>query len=585
MPGTARAWLAPVAVVIALAAVVGTLPTSSGVSSASPVLPRQNAARDGNALVSSNIQVPALLWTYATGALATTSPLVADIDSDGQPDVVFGEVRTTPAGMGSRHVYALEADGTLKWMAPTKYDVGVRAVVDLEGDGSMEVIASEGCHCQLGGLFVYVLNGEDGSLQWSKSINFWGMGHEGTFASPEFLDINGDGVLDMIFTAMDRFTYAFDGLNGNTLWQSAQFTHYVRTSPAMADFDGDGDLEVVAVAESGLVRAMDAKTGATMWEFDYGNIAAATPAIGELDGDPLPEIVFPLVGWYTGFIEPGRTVAVNAEDGSILWSNAAYDSSYRGPALVDIDGDSLADVIDGDSDSAIVVAYKGTTGQVLWTTPMPASAWASGPFVVTDIDADGKKEVLAGSDAGLVVMNSATGAIEWSYAATRVRGEPWVADLTGDGHGEVLFSAGDGKIYALTQRPPAVFAPHTIGYWKHQCSLATGIPAEWAMTVGTRSTLFAGLTTKAQVCNVLKQPTGNDMLARARQQLMALWLNVASGKVSDYKTISLPAYTTAGTVLAAILECETILLNPSSPRSEQERAKNIADQLNNGKGG
>ena len=571
----------------ALVSLSGPAP-SPALSPGAPIISRYNDHRDGNAEAVSNIAHPVLLWSFDTFSTAATSPLVGDLDGDGRPEVVFGEVRSAiPAGPASRHLYALNADGTLKWTAPARYDVSPRALVDLDGDGTVEVIYGEGCHCATGGLYLYVANGADGSLRWSWLNTFWGLGHEGTFASPSLADIDGDGVLDVLIPAMDRYFYALSGVDGSVLWKSAQFSHYMRTSPVMADLDGDGRLEVTGFAESGMVRALDAATGATEWERDYGSIAAATPALGDLDGDGRPEIVFPVIG-QPG--DPGHTVAVNAEDGSILWDNPTHDFSYRGPALADVDGDGLPDVIDGDSDNAVVVAYRGTDGTILWETPL-AGGWASGPVVVADVDGDGALEVLAGSDAGLNVLDLATGAMEWMWSAPRVRGEPWVADLTGDDNAEIIFGAGDGKVYAITERAPAVFEPRTIGYWKHQCTLTepkgdhVGIQQAFIDAIAAQSSVFAGISSKDEVCRILAGPQGNDMRARAEQQLMALWLNVVSGKVSDYKEISLPGLTTAATVGEAIAEIESTLLDPNALRAELERAKDIADALNNGRGG
>ena len=563
-------------------------PPVSAVAPFSPVTPRYGELRTGVAPASSNIEVPTQLWEYPTGSTAVTSPLVGDIDRDGSPDVVIGEVRSgLAAGPASRWVYALNADGTLKWKAPAKYDVGVRALVDLAGDGSVEVIASEGCHCALGGLNVYVLNGADGSAVWTYTNVYWGMGHEGTFSSPSLLDVNDDGTLDLIFSMMDRYVRALDGRNGAVLWRSEEFSHYLRTTGAMADLDRDGDPDVTGWAESGMFRALDAYTGATLWERDYGCNAPTTPAIGDVDGDGTLEIALPVAGcpWLG---EPGGTFVVNGEDGSVVWINRAYDYSYRSPALTDVDGDGRLDLIDGDSDSAVAVAYRGRDGAVLWATPLAGSAWASGPLVVADIDGDGQTEALAGSDAGLVALEAATGRIEWVYPMVRVRGEAWLADLNGDGNAEILFGAGDGALHVLTAREGVAFSPRTIGYWRYQCRVLDpredhpGIREDWLAAIGSRSAVFPAPLTKAQACATLAGPRGDDMLARARQQLMALWLNVVSGLVDEDAPIDLGSLTSAWNVGQALAGIEDILLTPTSTRADWERAKTIADRINNG---
>lgn len=72
-------------------------------------------------------------------------------------------------------------------------------------------------------------------------------------------------------------------------------------------------------------------------------------------------------------------------------------------------------------------------------------------------------------------------------------------------------------------------------------------------------------------------------MERALQQLSALWLNVASGKIYFSTPISLPPeLSTATTIQGAIDEIEDIIWaapTPSDP--ELDRAKDIADWLNN----
>jgi len=71
------------------------------------------------------------------------------------------------------------------------------------------------------------------------------------------------------------------------------------------------------------------------------------------------------------------------------------------------------------------------------------------------------------------------------------------------------------------------------------------------------------------------------MSGKAVRQLMALWLNIVSGLVDMRAEIDLGNLSSARTVGEAIAEIEDILLY-SSEKSEVERAKDIADALNNG---
>jgi PKD repeat protein len=129
-------------------------------------------------------------------------------------------------------------------------------------------------------------------------------------------------------------------------------------------------------------------------------------------------------------------------------------------------------------------------------------------------------------------------------------------------------------------------APRTQGYWNHQCTVTvpygdhTGILQEWIDEIGIQSQVFAGISSKDEVCDILDPDDRSNMLLKAKQQLMAVWLNVASGKLNLLSPLDLPALTSSMTVGDAIDEMENIILTVSD-KDELERAKDIADSMNN----
>jgi hypothetical protein len=84
-------------------------------------------------------------------------------------------------------------------------------------------------------------------------------------------------------------------------------------------------------------------------------------------------------------------------------------------------------------------------------------------------------------------------------------------------------------------------------------------------------TCSAKLAVASQVLNL----QGNvAMIARARQQLMSLLLNVAAGYLGQEQVISVDG----ATVSQAITYCDNVI---DSPSGNYERAKSIADDINN----
>jgi hypothetical protein len=73
------------------------------------------------------------------------------------------------------------------------------------------------------------------------------------------------------------------------------------------------------------------------------------------------------------------------------------------------------------------------------------------------------------------------------------------------------------------------------------------------------------------------------MAERVMQRPLALWLSVVSGFVDLNAPIHLPQLASATVVGGAILDAENLMMNYTDKPS-LEKAKDICDSLNNGRG-
>lgn len=142
-------------------------------------------------------------------------------------------------------------------------------------------------------------------------------------------------------------------------------------------------------------------------------------------------------------------------------------------------------------------------------------------------------------------------------------------------------------------------APRTIGFWKHQFGVATGgrgnaqvdgatlcsyldlVEGHFNSNAINQVVVYTAPVSgtcddKLVVGKVLLNLHGSvDMIDRARQQLLALLLNAASGKVGLMNAASADG----ATISQAITYCDNLI---DDPDGDHEKAKTIADLINNG---
>ena len=336
-----------------------------------------------------------LLWEKGLTAEAIYPPAVADIDQDGEVEIVqacFGV-------QGAPLLYALEKDGSDVPGWPISLD-GNRifyspALSDLDGNGSMEVIV-----CARSGSIgrVYILNadGSPFSENWPVELD------SGPATTPSIGDLDMDGAKDIVVHSGNaRYAFSLDGqlLDGFPVGTGPE-TVYTYQSPVLVDLDGDGSLEIVGVAHGDVPEFFvtdnqgDYLPGwpkpAEVWTY-------STPTVVELDGAP---VIFMCrrIGDAPDDMLYAWDAAGNLRDGFPINKSGGNEGII---SIADVDGDNEFEVVFGSDlfttdGPGFLHAYElDGSSEVAGFPVRPRGVNAMNGAALSDINGDGMMDLIA----------------------------------------------------------------------------------------------------------------------------------------------------------------------------------------------
>ncbi|MDC0710265.1 choice-of-anchor A family protein [Stigmatella sp. ncwal1] len=306
--------------------------------------------------------------------------------------------------------------------------------------------------------------------------------HKQVMMTPVVVELNGDGVPDVVFNAyVDKgnvsipwstngVVRAISGADGSDLWTVTNPAYRVRGASTLAagDIDHDGKPELCTIPEDGNGFICFEHDGTFKFRTsipanDWGGVSFA-----DLDHDGNVEIldgnhVFSHTGVLKWVGADGMGGVPHATTGPISFA-------------ADIDGDGIQEVIndravyradgtlkcrntqighglagvgnfDADDRGEIVVVWSGQvsllddTCELLWTTPIPAGGEGGAPNIA-DFDNDGRAEIgVAG--AYFYSVFETDGTVKWSSptqdGSSRRTGSS-TFDFEGDGRAEAVYA-------------------------------------------------------------------------------------------------------------------------------------------------
>jgi len=357
-------------------------------------------------------------------------PILIDWDSDGDLDLFVGGQVITELDSSSAGVNYYENDGgrMSEAASPFPADLAIDGVgsgvdapdsvavnisfVDLDGDMDQDAFIG-----QSNGTMLYYRNDDGAMVKADTADNpFAGIKiGDGSFASPTFTDVDGDGDMDAVVGKYDGMIAYYLNDGGTFTEQTngaddpspfADLSVGEQASPTFADWDGDGDMDLIVGNKSGELAYFRNDDGTFITVDASENPFAglnlgfeATPTLGDVDGDGDLDLV-------SGDQDGGLSYHLNDEGtlnrierntigmGEDLSINASH-------AFGDIDGDGDHDLARGSFEGRVTVFLND--GGVF--SPAPINPLDSNNVSVgyisqpafADIDADGDVDAFIGS--------------------------------------------------------------------------------------------------------------------------------------------------------------------------------------------
>ncbi|MBK7947395.1 MAG: VCBS repeat-containing protein [Deltaproteobacteria bacterium] len=429
---------------------------------------------------------------------SSAAPTFADVDEDGDPDLVAGTDLGTFAWIRNHSLTLIPRTSTANPLAAFSvpgYSKPALADLDADGDPDLLVGAADGS-------IAYLQNtgsrANPAFVQRTGAANPLAGFDAGNNATPTAADLDGDGDLDVVCgESLGRFVYfANTGTPSSPAFvQRLGTTNPLdgrdagdRSTPTLGDLDADGDLDLVSGSQLEGFAYFE-NTGTAASPAFFRRTGAANLLDGQTSGyDSVPDLVdfdgdgdLDLAsgqGEGSAFAyrenrgNPGSPLFALLPDGEPPFSFPIPDQgAYSAPALADLDGDGDVDLVSGEESGGLRFYENGSA--VLRTTAVPASAdplrdadpgQLSVP-TLGDLDADGDLDLIVGDELGRLFFHENTGLptlprfVARTGSANPFEGEdvgywaaPVLADLDADGDLDLLVGSYDGAFsyYANT---------------------------------------------------------------------------------------------------------------------------------------
>ncbi len=386
---------------------------------------------------------------------------LGDIDGDGISEVV------SASGWQAIRIYDVDIH-SITDSIDTDHDIGALEVLDVEGDGPIEIVYGDG---QWGDIYVH--NGATRALKWATDNPNHGV------TGIAFGDADGDGVRELAWGAGYTssgadYLYVASAVTRALEWKSYDIEGpFIGFSHGDVDLDGRRELLSTTYGSDsgyggGLLMIQDAETG----QAEYAGETSGSNWTGtwrvrnaNIDADPQPEIFVATSEGYAGVV-----ICYDGLTRAEQWrAQVPSGQAFHSLAMADVDLDGQLEVVAGTNvehsgaPGTYVYVFAAASGAQEWRSPLLTSGFSTLDLLrVANIDADPNPEIVVVSDDGVIfvidgVLHTTT---PLSYPDASALA---TADRNGDGVAEIFLGTTEGDLVVINPTSGALV--ETIASW------------------------------------------------------------------------------------------------------------------------
>ena len=360
---------------------------------------------------------------YSSGGYEAQSVAVADVNGDRKMDLLVANAICAPSGCATGSVGVLLGNGDGTFQPAVTYDSGgfsaeSLAVADINGDGEPDLLVANTCvsdgACVDGSVGVLLGNG-DGTFQTAKSY-----GSDGTGASSIAVkDVNGDGKPDLVVANAcgndGEYGCMIGSLgvllgNGNGTFRAAvnyASGGYEADAVAVGDVNGDGNPDLVVANQCGNSGNCDGVVGVLLGNgdgpfqpvvtYDSGGYDAESVAVADVNGDGKPDLVVANL-CASSVCTNGGVVGVLLGNGNGTFQTPmSYGSGGQDAesvAVADLNGDGKLDLVVANGNGNVGVLLGNGDGTFQGPMNYGSGGASASSVVVADVNGDGKPDLV-----------------------------------------------------------------------------------------------------------------------------------------------------------------------------------------------